>query len=98
MVFGLLSHGRSESFGRRVFLARLIVAGYLLAFSGVITERRLPIKYNTMLSWAVVFFVLAIIAAMFGFGGIAVAATGIAKILFYIFVVLFVITLIMRLA
>lgn len=47
-----------------------------------------------MLYWAVVFLVIAIIAAVFGFGGIAVAATGIAKLLFFIFLVLFVISLI----
>lgn len=42
-----------------------------------------------MLRWALAFFVIAIIAAVFGFGGIAVAAAGIAKILFFIFIVLF---------
>ena len=35
-----------------------------------------------MLSWAVTFFVIALIAALFGFTGIAVAAAGIAKLLF----------------
>jgi len=43
---------------------------------------------------AVIFFVVAIIAAVFGFGGIAAGATEIAKILFYMFVVLFVVSLI----
>lgn len=47
-----------------------------------------------MLRLAVIFFVVAIIAAVFGFGGIAAGATEIAKILFYIFVVLFVVSLI----
>lgn len=47
-----------------------------------------------MLSWALTFFVLAIIAAVFGFGGIAAGATSIAKILFFLFLVLFVISLI----
>ena len=37
-----------------------------------------------MLSWAFTFLVIAIIAAIFGFGGIAGAATGIAKILFFV--------------
>ena len=41
-----------------------------------------------MLHYAVVFFVIALIAALFGFGGIAAGAVGIAKILFFIFVVL----------
>ena len=43
-----------------------------------------------MLSWALLFFVLAIIAGLLGFGVIAFAAAGIAKILFVIFLVLFV--------
>ena len=47
-----------------------------------------------MLRWALIFFVVAIIAAIFGFGGIAAGAVSIAKVLFYIFVVLFLITLI----
>ncbi|MHB9155812.1 MAG: DUF1328 domain-containing protein [Endomicrobiales bacterium] len=48
-----------------------------------------------MLSWAVVFLIVAIIAALFGFTTIAGAAVGIAKILFFIFLALFLIFLIM---
>lgn len=47
-----------------------------------------------MLYWAVVFFVLALIAAFFGFGGIAGGAMGIGKLLFIGFVVLAVISLV----
>jgi uncharacterized membrane protein YtjA (UPF0391 family) len=47
-----------------------------------------------MLYWAAVFFVIAIIAAVFGFGGIAAGAVGIAKVLFFVFLVLAVISLI----
>jgi uncharacterized membrane protein YtjA (UPF0391 family) len=47
-----------------------------------------------MLRAALVLLAIAIIAAVFGFGGIAGAVTGIAKILFWIFVVLFVLNLI----
>lgn len=46
-----------------------------------------------MLRWALIFFVVAIIAAIFGFGGIASAAAGMAQILFYIFLVLFLVAL-----
>ncbi|MCA0943281.1 DUF1328 domain-containing protein [Yangia mangrovi] len=49
-----------------------------------------------MLYWALLFFVVAIVAAIFGFGGIASASAGIAQVLFFIFLVLFVVTLIMR--
>ena len=45
-----------------------------------------------MLHYAIVFFVIALIAALFGFGGIAASAVGIAKILFFIFIVLAVAT------
>jgi uncharacterized membrane protein YtjA (UPF0391 family) len=47
-----------------------------------------------MLGWALTFLVVAIIAAVFGFGGIASASAGIAKILFFIFLVLFVVGLV----
>ncbi len=48
-----------------------------------------------MLHYAVIFFVIAIIAAVFGFTGIAVGAAEIAKVLFYIFLVVFVVTLLL---
>lgn len=47
-----------------------------------------------MLHYAVVFLVIALIAAVLGFGGLAGAAVGIAKILFYIFLALFLLSLI----
>lgn len=49
-----------------------------------------------MLGWAITFLVIALIAAVFGFGGIASASAGIAQILFFVFLVLFAITLIAR--
>lgn len=47
-----------------------------------------------MLNWALTFLVLALLAAIFGFGGVASASMGIAKVLFFIFLVLFVISLV----
>lgn len=47
-----------------------------------------------MLQYAAVFFVIALIAALFGFTGIAAGAVEIAKILFFIFVLLFVVSLV----
>ena len=44
-----------------------------------------------MLGWAVTFLIIALIAAVLGFGGIAAASAGIAKILFFIFLVMCVI-------
>ena len=46
-----------------------------------------------MLGWTVTFLIVALVAAVFGFGGIAVAAAGIARILFFIFLILFVASL-----
>ena len=50
-----------------------------------------------MLRWALIFFIISIIAALFGFTGIAVAAAGIARLLFYIFLFVFIILLILGL-
>jgi uncharacterized membrane protein YtjA (UPF0391 family) len=48
----------------------------------------------TMLHYAVIFFVIALIAAVFGFAGIAAGAAGIAKILFFVFLILAVVSFI----
>jgi uncharacterized membrane protein YtjA (UPF0391 family) len=50
-----------------------------------------------MLYWAAVFFIIALLAAIFGFTGIAIAAAGIARILFFIFLVFFFASLIAHL-
>lgn len=47
-----------------------------------------------MLYWTLIFLVVALIAGLFGFGGIASASAGIAKILFGIFIVLFLVSLV----
>ena len=47
-----------------------------------------------MLSWALTFLVIALIAAVLGFGGIAGTASYIAQVLFFVFLVLFLISLI----
>jgi len=48
-----------------------------------------------MLRWSAVFLVIAIIAAALGYGGIAADAAEIAKVLFFIFLGIFVVTLIL---
>lgn len=58
-------------------------------FERYLTER----KEHIMLSWALFFFLIAILAAVFGFGGIAGAASGIAQLLFFAFLVLAVVVL-----
>ena len=46
-----------------------------------------------MLNWVVTFLVVALIAALLGFGGIAGASMEIAKVLFFIVLILFVVSL-----
>lgn len=49
-----------------------------------------------MLQYALIFLIVAVIAGVLGFGKIAGAATDIAKIIFYIFIVLLLVSLIMN--
>jgi len=50
-----------------------------------------------MLRFAVVFFLIALIAALFGFGGIAAGATAIGQALFFVFLALFLVSLLLGL-
>src|SRR6202023_489799 len=56
----------------------------------LLTRRHRRLK---MLRWALGFFIVALIAGLLGFTGISLAAAGIAKILFYLFLILFLVTL-----
>ncbi len=57
--------------------------------AAVHTRTPLPfIKEADMLHYALIFFIVALIAALFGFGGLAASAAGIAKILFFVCLVL----------
>jgi uncharacterized membrane protein YtjA (UPF0391 family) len=49
-------------------------------------------ELESMLGWALVFLVLALVAAAFGFRGVAGTATGFAKTMFFLFLVLFVLS------
>jgi len=46
-----------------------------------------------MLGWAIGFFVAALVAAVFGFGGIASAFSGLAVLLFWVFLALFILSI-----
>lgn len=50
-----------------------------------------------MLRWAFIFLIVALAAAILGFGGIAGAVAGVAKILFFVFLLLFIVGLMMHL-
>lgn len=50
-----------------------------------------------MLQWSLAFFIIAIIAAVFGFSGIAAGATDLARVLFFFFLVVFVLSVVWNL-
>lgn len=52
---------------------------------------------GSLLHWAVIFLVIAVVAAIFGFGGVAGTAMGGAKLLFWAAIILFVISAIVGL-
>lgn len=47
-----------------------------------------------MLRWSIAFFILALVAAIFGFGGLAAGFAAAAKVLFFVFVIGFLLTLV----
>ncbi len=47
-----------------------------------------------MLRWALGFFIVSLVAGLFGFTGIAAGAAGVAKVLFFLAISLFVIFLV----
>ena len=51
-----------------------------------------------MLSWVVTFLVVALIAGILGFGGVAGASIEIAKIIFFVAVILFVVSAVVGVA
>lgn len=50
-----------------------------------------------MLYYAAIFLIIALVAGIFGYGGIAVGAAEIARILFFIFIVIFLVSLVIGL-
>jgi len=55
-------------------------------------------EVRVMLSWVITFLIIALIAGILGFGGIAGASIEIAKVIFFIAVVLFLISVVIGLA
>ena len=71
-----------------------IRGGTTLLVAAIVARRwGLPI----MLRWALFFFIISIIAGLFGFTGISVATAGIARILFFIAIVVFLAFLVLAL-
>jgi uncharacterized membrane protein YtjA (UPF0391 family) len=59
--------------------------------------RRLKGRAITILKWALIFFLISIVAGILGFTGISVASADVARFLFYVFVVIFPVLLILGL-
>jgi uncharacterized membrane protein YtjA (UPF0391 family) len=72
----------------------------LFPHQGARIERRADIEteVGTMLSWVVTFLIIALIAGVLGFGGLAGASIEIAKIIFFVAVVLFLVSAVVGLA
>jgi uncharacterized membrane protein YtjA (UPF0391 family) len=71
---------------------------FLSQKSATFAERalsRAKLRGVHMLKWALIFFIISIVAGAFGFTGISAATSGIARILFFIFVVIFIIFLVL---
>jgi uncharacterized membrane protein YtjA (UPF0391 family) len=51
----------------------------------------------SLLKWALIFFLISVVAAVFGFTGISIATADIARVLFYIFLVIFIVLLVLGL-
>lgn len=54
-------------------------------------------KEVPLLNWAITFFMIAIVAALFGFGGIGGGVADLAQMLFVLFLVLFAVSLLVGL-
>jgi uncharacterized membrane protein YtjA (UPF0391 family) len=72
----------------------LSVVLLIKAWYGILAFSHYSLNNFIMLRWSAIFFVIAIIAAIFGFGGIAEGAASVAKVLFFIFLALFLIAII----
>jgi uncharacterized membrane protein YtjA (UPF0391 family) len=93
--------GMSYGYGRMSYGK---ASGRLTAINGHFADTSFPPAQcgsrspgANMLYYAAVFLVIALIAAFFGFGGIAVGAASIAKILFVIFLIVAAVTFLMSL-
>jgi len=67
-------------------------------FVALMLNRKWKTEVLIMLSWVVTFLIIALIAGILGFGGIAGASVEIAKVIFFIAVVLFLVSAVVGLA
>jgi uncharacterized membrane protein YtjA (UPF0391 family) len=64
----------------------------------LMSKQKVEPEVPTMLSWVVTFLVIALIAGILGFGGVAGASIEIAKIIFFVALVLFLVSAVVGLA
>jgi uncharacterized membrane protein YtjA (UPF0391 family) len=64
---------------------------------GAAAAHRLMEQTVTLLKWALVFFLVSIVAGVLGFTGISAASADVARFLFYVFVVIFLVLLVLGL-
>ncbi len=57
------------------------------------SANRITLEEQVLLYWSLLFLIVALVAAVFGFGGIASTAAGIAQVLFVVALVLFIVSL-----
>ena len=57
----------------------------------------IPEQIVTILKWALIFFLVSMVAGLFGFTGISAASADVARFLFYVFVVIFLVLLVLGL-
>jgi uncharacterized membrane protein YtjA (UPF0391 family) len=67
-------------------------------YAALISKQKVLKRGRVMLSWVVTFLIIALIAGVLGFGGVAGASIEIAKIIFFIAVVLFLVSAVVGLA
>jgi uncharacterized membrane protein YtjA (UPF0391 family) len=71
-------------------------SGATLVCRCVDNQPKISTPEDKMLHYAVVFFVIALVAALFGFTGLAAGAAGIAKILFFVFLAVAIVAFVMN--
>jgi uncharacterized membrane protein YtjA (UPF0391 family) len=75
-----------------------IARSYIPDFDGPpIWRRTLEERAMTILKWALIFFLVSVVAGILGFTGISAASADVARFLFYVFVVIFLVLLILGL-
>jgi uncharacterized membrane protein YtjA (UPF0391 family) len=89
------TRGSAELFLRGTWNGNHFAAAWVVGAEAAHAPR--CIQERIMLGWAVTFLIVALVAALFGFGGIAAVAVDAAKIIFFVAIILFVISAVVML-